>query len=216
MALYLNVPFAEKDEAKAFGARWDAEKKKWYVKDSPNYHKFQKWILAPDEDECMVVCDHFYLIEGLHTCFKCRKQTKVVGFGIENFISFYNNEAYDDSEPEYCQGEIHIAESFEPLSDNLLDYLKRTYNYYYGYSKFTNSNYYGNHCNHCGVLQGNFYLFSEVDSPFCVDSIEAAKALKLYRIALPSDIKAFVDVGFGSEDHLIKEYAEIVAFEVSV
>jgi hypothetical protein len=41
MALYLNVPFAEKDEAKALGAWWDAGKKKWYVRDKQNYRKFQ-------------------------------------------------------------------------------------------------------------------------------------------------------------------------------
>ena len=28
---YLKVPFAEKDEAKGFGARWDQERKMWYV-----------------------------------------------------------------------------------------------------------------------------------------------------------------------------------------
>jgi hypothetical protein len=28
--IYLNVPFAEKDEAKKFGAKWDAEKRCWY------------------------------------------------------------------------------------------------------------------------------------------------------------------------------------------
>ena len=29
--IYLNVPFAKKDEAKELGAKWDASKKKWYV-----------------------------------------------------------------------------------------------------------------------------------------------------------------------------------------
>jgi hypothetical protein len=28
---YLNVSFAQKDETKTLGARWDAVKKKWYV-----------------------------------------------------------------------------------------------------------------------------------------------------------------------------------------
>ena len=27
--MYLNVPFSEKDHAKALGARWDAGQKKW-------------------------------------------------------------------------------------------------------------------------------------------------------------------------------------------
>ena len=29
--IYLDVPFAKKDEAKKLGCRWDADKKKWYV-----------------------------------------------------------------------------------------------------------------------------------------------------------------------------------------
>jgi len=32
--IYLNVPFAKKDEAKKLGAFWDAEAKKWYIKDN--------------------------------------------------------------------------------------------------------------------------------------------------------------------------------------
>ena len=29
--IYLNVPYGEKDEAKGWGARWDAGKKKWFI-----------------------------------------------------------------------------------------------------------------------------------------------------------------------------------------
>jgi len=36
---YLNVPYAERDAAKAAGAKWDPEKKKWYVSVFPG-HKF--------------------------------------------------------------------------------------------------------------------------------------------------------------------------------
>jgi len=32
--LYLNVPFARKEEAKRLGAMWDAENKKWYMKEN--------------------------------------------------------------------------------------------------------------------------------------------------------------------------------------
>jgi len=43
--IYLRCPFAEKDEAKAMGARWDAAAKKWVVTDTPdNRAKFIKWI----------------------------------------------------------------------------------------------------------------------------------------------------------------------------
>jgi hypothetical protein len=41
--IYLNVPFAQKDEAKALGARWDAIKKKWFVPADKDIVLFVRW-----------------------------------------------------------------------------------------------------------------------------------------------------------------------------
>ena len=41
---YLNVPFQEKDAAKAAGARWDATRKKWYVPSGRDINLFGKWL----------------------------------------------------------------------------------------------------------------------------------------------------------------------------
>lgn len=40
---YLNVPFAQKDAAKALGARWDAASKKWYVPADKDITPFAQW-----------------------------------------------------------------------------------------------------------------------------------------------------------------------------
>ncbi|MGR9012204.1 MAG: DUF5710 domain-containing protein [Gammaproteobacteria bacterium] len=40
---YLNVPFAQKDEAKALGARWDAVAKKWFVPADKDVSLFTRW-----------------------------------------------------------------------------------------------------------------------------------------------------------------------------
>jgi len=40
---YLNVPFSQKDAAKALGAKWDASKKKWYAPSSIDIVLFKKW-----------------------------------------------------------------------------------------------------------------------------------------------------------------------------
>lgn len=40
---YLNVPYAQKDEAKALGAKWDAATKKWYVPADRDIALFAKW-----------------------------------------------------------------------------------------------------------------------------------------------------------------------------
>ena len=44
MRTNLKVPFAEKDDAKRLGARWDAAKKVWYIKDVDDLYPFAKWI----------------------------------------------------------------------------------------------------------------------------------------------------------------------------
>lgn len=41
--IHLNVPYAEKDAAKALGARWDPTKKKWYVPAGVDVAAFAKW-----------------------------------------------------------------------------------------------------------------------------------------------------------------------------
>jgi hypothetical protein len=46
---YLTVPFAQKDEAKALGARWDPASKRWYVPDGIDKSLFQRWH-ATDTD----------------------------------------------------------------------------------------------------------------------------------------------------------------------
>lgn len=41
----INVPFTEKDEAKALGARWDAQNRTWYYTNPADADKFSKWVV---------------------------------------------------------------------------------------------------------------------------------------------------------------------------
>lgn len=49
MRFDLKVPYAEKDAAKALGARWDAANKLWYVVDKADMAPFAKWSPMPRE-----------------------------------------------------------------------------------------------------------------------------------------------------------------------
>jgi hypothetical protein len=40
----LNVPFAEKNEAKELGARWDPDMRKWFVPKGMDTEPFEKWL----------------------------------------------------------------------------------------------------------------------------------------------------------------------------
>lgn len=47
MRINLATPFAEKDAAKALGARWDAARKLWYITDVADLTPFARWIADP-------------------------------------------------------------------------------------------------------------------------------------------------------------------------
>ena len=47
MRTYIYVPYIQKDEAKALGARWDPTEKKWYYTDSTLAPRFQRWAEPP-------------------------------------------------------------------------------------------------------------------------------------------------------------------------
>lgn len=214
MALILKVPYEEKDEAKVLGAKWNPQLKKWYVEKRKDYHKFIKWILG-DKEQVYILCDYFYIVEGFHTCFKCRNLTQVIGYGVKKYFDVCNPELYGDEKAwSFEDDEIHIASHIYPLPEKVLNYLKDKYGYYESYSKAIQSSYLANHCSNCKVIQGDFYLFGEVDSPFFIDSEERARKLKLYRVPLKNDIIVEADIGRGSEDWLIEVFAQSIDLSI--
>mgnify|MGYP007069472975 CR=1 FL=1 len=44
MRINLHCPYEEKDQAKALGARWDGQKKVWYVVDPDDLQPFVRWL----------------------------------------------------------------------------------------------------------------------------------------------------------------------------
>ncbi len=46
---YLDVPFAEKEEAKSLGAWWDPQARKWFVPHGKQIQIFRKWLPAETE-----------------------------------------------------------------------------------------------------------------------------------------------------------------------
>lgn len=199
MALLLNVPYVEKDQAKALGARWNPELKTWYVTNKSKYAQFEQWLGGS-----LIVYDHIYVVEGIHTCYRCEKETTVIGFGFETYYDFHEpNSDLDD-------GEIHIGPINSQLPKKLAIQLKERYGLRTGYSKTIGSSYCANHCRNCNAFFGNFYLFDEVETPFFIDGEEAASKLILRKINLPYDIAVTAEVSYGSEDYNIKKYARIV------
>lgn len=203
--LLLNVPYGEKDEAKKLGARWNPDYKKWYVPKKEDYPKFAKWILTQGD---IVACDALYILEGKQRCFKCGKETRVIGFALENFYEFEGDLYDDEIEATYWSDVIRIAGPIDPIPAPLLKYLQGKYNYKDRYSSTTGESHINNCCEHCDVLQGDFFLFHETNSPFFIDSPEKVKNLQIYKVSLKRDLIINASVSYGSNDEWIKQYGK--------
>lgn len=217
MALYLNVPYEEKDEAKSLGAKWNAKVKKWYIDTArEKYIKFSKWILQ-DTGDATIATEYIHIIEGEQKCWKCGQLTKVVGLGIGEYVRIYGEAdapEYEFAEDYMDQGEeLHLAwvEKEDDIPPKLLKYLKENYSVKTGYSKTIGGKCFANHCDCCGALQGNWFLFNEPDSPLSsfVDGdelVERMSKLKIIGIPIDDDLQLNWNFGFCSNDYAYLEY----------
>ncbi len=177
--LYLNIPYNEKDEAKKLFAKWDPNKKQWYATNKKDYYKFKKWI-----SENYILCDYVYIASCEIKCWRCNNLTTVIAFAIEsdNIIDLANNFKNIKDETGFDLL-IYPISSDIPLSIKTI--MEQNFSCKNKYSKTTNTTYFANTCQYCDALQGDFFLYEEVDSPF---SPFSNKPLSLLKISLLNDI----------------------------
>lgn len=220
--LILNVPYNEKEDAKHLGARWNPTIKKWYVENKEDYYKFVHWIKPFGN---IVVIDELYIIEGTQKCFKCGKDTRVIGFGIDKHLSLDGlldqesenmEEVLNEMRFEINKDDIHIVGPIDPTPKPLMEYIQSKYNYKMRYSKTTHRSSINNCCDNCDVLQGDFFLFSEVDSPFFIHSEEDVEKLKIYKIKLKHDLIINATNGWASFDDMFKKYGNITSLNIEI
>lgn len=73
----LIVPFSEKDDAKKLGAKWDPEKKVWWVSDDVDLNNFERWL--PQKLEPDFKSSDYWVAEVECKCWKCQSDISVVG-----------------------------------------------------------------------------------------------------------------------------------------
>ena len=89
---YLNVPYAQKDAAKALGARWDPANKKWYVPAGKDMAPFAQWHM----DEETVA--NFSTVNGQAKSKPASTSNNNAG-GIFTYPTTENFVAYSGNEP---------------------------------------------------------------------------------------------------------------------
>ena len=81
---YLNVPYAQKDAAKALGAKWDPAKKRWYAPADKDTSLFSKWqahteTTAPQETKSKPGSSRKNVVLGITTYGKNKELTDKAG-----------------------------------------------------------------------------------------------------------------------------------------
>lgn len=181
MPVLLNVPYAEKEEVKALGAKWDSNLKKWYA--IRDYPKFRKWIgIKEDREMVSVYSDYIYIVEGMIECYKCHKMTPVIGFSFYHYWEI-------DIDLNLCDECFHeksytvIIGRLNPMPPELLTLVQKLF-HFKKYSRMEAGYLWGNYCEHCKSFQRDLFVFEGQHSPFVKGNEEN---LKIYPVKLKYD-----------------------------
>lgn len=181
----LQVPFAEKDEAKTLGARWDAIQKVWFVPAGVDPGPFGRWL--PTELEINVRSSSYFIAHSSRCCWKCGQLTRVYGFVLAP--GYETLELYEEIATEYAWYPQEMTAVVSDITDLLPAVVVRikaiSPHYRLDYSKTTESHYWMNHCEHCGMKQGDFPMYCEPGDAFFPKDEQAARQILLHPVAEP-------------------------------
>lgn len=197
----LNVPFSEKDEAKKLGARWDASSKVWYVPEGTDPHAFERWL--PNELDISIRAKGYSIAQAEDACWKCGELTRVYSFLLPPGHQTFEQGEDEDDDAWYEHDTSSIVSYVTDLLPTVATRIKSiTRNYYLDFSKTTNSSYWMNHCEHCGIKQGDFAMHCEPGGAFFPMDEEAVANIKLERVSEPFSCNGSTSFGSLLEEQL--------------
>lgn len=172
--IILEVPYAEKDQAKALGAKWNPHIKKWFITSKEDQSKFTKWLSKQSKSESdelrlnmsLTLKQEIYLLRSWEKCYKCGNTADVFCLAADGLI---DHETDSDFKQFFT---FHYLTSVSQKIKNL--FKKHSPTYYFDYSKQTESSYFMNHCK-CGAKLGDFFLHQEPGGAFFPMSLEEAR-----------------------------------------
>lgn len=160
-----------------------------------------------------------FILEWVISCAKTKYKDvyRIGGVGDmgRGVIGEYRNGEYDYYQCKRYDGKLNPSEYW-------VEFGKLCYYTYHKdmrmpkkYYIIVSREYYANCCEKCDVLQGDFYVFQEVDSPFFIENEDIARNLKLYRMPLKYDIIVdYTEESIGANDYMIKKYGKMLNVEL--
>lgn len=174
--IYLNVPFEEKDQAKAMGAWWDPQNKKWYLKDRSKISSFTKWIAKEDTQNNsgkFELVSPVYIVKSRSNCWKCHNKSEVFCLASEGVIE--NGTRISD---------FIVFSNISWMAEELKEIFSRiSSKFRIDFSKTQESKLYMNHCQHCDAKMGDFFMHDEPGGAFVPENENQANSIQLYQLS---------------------------------
>jgi hypothetical protein len=161
--LFLTVPFSEKDQAKALGARWDSGSRSWYVPDGLPSAPFAPWL--PSTDRWNVRARRYWIVSSNTGCWKCDRPTTAFTLAVPSGHETLEGDDLGDEWVEH--GHLALLSYVTDVSPEVLTETSQIcIGWGNDFSKTTQGRYWMNHCRSCGIKQGDFSLHSEPGGAF--------------------------------------------------
>ena len=180
----LAVPFDDRDSARRLGARWDHQRRVWFVPENRDPSPFARWL--PEPGDLNVRAATFFIATATTACLRCRGASKAYGFA----LPVGHETLYVDDE----SGEMSWETSDEPTFVCYLSFVTPrpiermrgfTGNYRIAYRRRSRSYYWANFCEHCGSKLGDYDVFCEPGDGFMPLTREQAARIVLAPIDAP-------------------------------
>lgn len=156
----LQVSFHEKDEARRLGARWDAERKVWYVPDGVDPALLSRWLPQPLSPNIRALS--WSLASSHRECWRCQKSSRV--FAIMLPAGYEALYVADDPADDcwQCGEDATLLSYVRDVPESVAAELRaRAPHYRFDVSQMVSSFYWMNHCEHCGAKLGDFETVAE-------------------------------------------------------
>jgi hypothetical protein len=187
----LRVPFAQKVEATALGARWDPGLRTWYVPEHFDPGPFARWL--PSEATANVRSATYFIAAATRDCWRCLADTHVHGFILPAGHETLSVEEDPKDDRWETSGEFSLLSFVDWLSEPVLAQIQAvTQRYRMEYSNTNDACYWMNFCEHCEAQLGDDETFNEVGKGFGPTSAREAAAIRLREIREPFSARAGV------------------------
>lgn len=197
----LVVPFAEKDEAKALGARWDGITRVWYVPIGKDPTSFDRWL--PKVIEPGVRARNYYISQSSTPYWQCKGVTRVHGFILSGSyeVSEWIEGEDDDDDGNIVWSEwtdTTVLSYVRGLPDAVIQRVKQVSPHWYmDSSRIVSEAYLINHCENCKAKLGDFETIQEVDSPLHPIFPESISRMSIIEVDEPFSASASYGISAG-------------------